>query len=167
MKHLKSVNSFIFESDSKYIKNRNVSRPVYHVGGYKFDVLKNLPTWFSLEKKHSDDGWFKNMIDNTGEAYQYKGRVIGKVGHIFDEDVEDLFKKYQIDSDDWMMSLIENPHPTDVLKLSGTKMLMTEGFVGLIYPDYDPTDWGSDLDALIVFEPKQSITNFKLINQYP
>ena len=149
----------MFESETEY----SDGQLVYHVGGYKFDKLNNLPTWFALEKSHSDSGWFQNMLDSAGEAYQYQARISGKVAHIFDDEIEGLFNSNNIDADDWIMSIIENPEPNEVLKLKGTELLMKTGYDGIVYPDYDPNDWDSDLDALIVFKPDNSVRDFKLI----
>lgn len=159
---IKNFNDFINEQKS-------VSKfgPVYTVAGVKFDSLNNVPTWFALDKKHSDDGWFKNMIENFGTAYQYEATIIGKIDHVYSEEVSKVLEENGIDPDEWMTMLVGNPSPNEVLSDAGTQILLKNGWSGIIYPDYDPRDWSKDLDALIVFNPSESVKDFKLVDSYP
>jgi hypothetical protein len=49
------------------------------------------------------------------------------------------------------------------MSLDGTKLLMNNGYSGIIYPDYDPSDSNEDIDTLIIFNPRKTVTGFRLI----
>jgi len=138
---------------------------VYHAGGTEISKLSKDPMWFALEKSHSDEGWFKNMIVNSGGAFQYEATVLGKIGNINDEDVFEIFDKIGEDPIDWEIEIVGNPSASEVMKLKGTQALVKAGYSGIVYMDYDPRNFQADLEALIVFNPAQNVKNFKLIKK--
>lgn len=160
MKHIKLFEQFINES---YLNGTALKGKVYHVSGVEIKRVENKPLWFALEKDHSVDGWYENRIDDGGDAFQYEAKVNGKVGNLDDKEVEEIFKELGTDPMEWEIALVQNPTPEEVLAMKETKALMDAGYAGIIYYDYDPRDSQSDLEAVIVFEPKKSIKGWKLI----
>lgn len=156
MKHL-----FLFED---YIRNNKISGKVYHVSYDPINKLNSRPMWFALEKSHSDDGWFKNSVEAVrGTVHQYSANISGKVGDINDEEVVDVFNTIGEDRWEWTAEITANPDAETVMSMEGTRALIKAGYVGLIYPDYDPRDFNYDLDALIVFNGAKSVKNWKLV----
>lgn len=159
MKHL-----FLFE---QYIRNNKIGGKVYHVSYDPINRLNNRPMWFALEKSHSDDGWFKNSVeDDRGNVYQYSASISGKIGEIDDEEVVEVFNSIGEDRWDWVADITSNPDADWVMSMDGTRALIKAGYAGLVYPDYDPRDFQYNLDALVVFNGKKSVKNWKLINQF-
>ena len=164
MKHIKLYEEFVGEN-SQYIANGKLKGKVYHSSGVEITKLTKDPMWFALEKEHSDAGWFQNMIDDAGAAFQYEASVVGKIGDINDPDVIELFNKIGEDAMDWGTEIVGNPSATDVMQLKGTRALIKAGYSGIIYLDYDPRDFQADLEALLVFNPAKDVKNFKLIRK--
>jgi len=165
MKHIKLYEEFINE---KYLSSNTVKGPVYHASSVEIKRISSDPMWFALEKSHSDKGWFSNIIDDgRDEAYQYEGKVSGKVGNLSDPDVEKVFDEIGEDPYDYADELVGNPTAKEVMNLKATKALIKAGYVGLIYFDYDPRDFQADLEAIIVFNPLKSVKGWKLVKKYP
>lgn len=165
MKHIKLFEQFINE---KYLSGNTVKGPVYHAASVEIKRLTSNPMWFALERSHSDKGWFSNIIDDgRDEAYQYEGKISGKVGNLSDPGVEMVFDEIGEDPYDYADELVGNPTAKEVMNLKATKALMQAGYVGLIYFDYDPRDFQADLEALIVFNPLKSVKGWKLVKKYP
>ena len=156
MKHIK-----LFE---QYVRNNKIASKVYHVSTSPIVKVGSDPMWFALEKSHSDDGWFKNS-ERQGNAFQYEAVISGKIAYVGDADVSEIFYNVNEDVNDWIFDILANPTSDEVMKLKGTKALISAGYAGIVYPDYDPRDFQKDLDALIVFNPKKTVKNFKLIKQ--
>lgn len=163
MKHIKLFEQFVNEENyqSPYIKNEKVTGKVYHVAGEPIRALNTRPMWFALEKEHSDDGWYANMIENGG-AYQYSAKISGNICDVFEDRIQKLFQDNGLDVDEWMNEIVGNPSAEIVMGLDGTKLLIKNGFAGAIYSDYDPRDFQEDLDALIIFNAKKSVKSWKL-----
>lgn len=165
MKHIKLFEQFITE---KYLSGNTVKGLVYHASSVDIKRLTADPMWFALEKSHSDKGWFSNIIDDgRDEAYQYEGKIQGKICDVTDEKIEMLFQNNGLDVEDWVIDIVSNPYAAEVMKLEGTQFLIKNGFVGAIYSDYDPRDFQADLEALIIFNPLKSVKGWKLIKKYP
>jgi len=147
---------------SPYIKNEKVTGKIYHVAGNPIKSLNNRPMWFALEKEHSDDGWYANMLE-YGAAYQYSAKASGKYCDVFEDRIQKLFKDNGLNTEEWETEIVSNPSAEDVMKLEGTKLLIKNGFDGAIYVDYDPRDSQSDLDALIVFNASKNVKGWKLV----
>ena len=163
MKPVKLFEQFVNEENyqSPYIKNEKITGKVHHVAGEPIKALNKNPMWFALEKEHSDDGWYANMISNGG-AYQYSAKINGKICDVFEDRIQELFQENGLDTREWEVAIVSNPTSEEVMKLEGTKLLIKNGFAGAIYVDYDPRDFQEDLDALIVFDAKKSVKNWKL-----
>ena len=158
MKHL-----FLFE---EYIRNNKISGKVYHVSYGPINKLNNRPMWFALEKSHSDDGWFKNSVeDGRDDVYQYSASVSGRIGEINDAEVVEIFNSIDEDRWDWVADITSNPDAEWVMSMKGTRALIKAGYAGLVYPDYDPRDFNYELDALLVFNGAKSVKNWKLVKQ--
>lgn len=165
MKHIKDYQKFLNEN---YVSGNKVSGLVYHASGFPIENLKKDPMWFALEKVHSDKGWFSNLIDDgSDEAYQYQAKINGKIADLGDPAVEKLFNDIGVDPMDYETEILGNPTAKEVMSLKGTKALIKAGYDGLVYYDYDPRDFQSDLEALIVFNPAKTVKNWKLSKQYP
>ena len=80
MKHILLHEEFINEKNksesSEYLTGHILKNTVYHVSINKIKKLKNVPTWFALEENHSD-GWYANILEDRGAAYQYEARIKG------------------------------------------------------------------------------------------
>ena len=161
---ISSFDKFINENDG-YLSSGKLSKKVYHTSGTEINSLGITPMWFALEKNHSDDGWFQNMLDDTGEAYQYEAQISGKIADLEDPEVAELFKEIEEDPRDWEIEIVSNPTSEQVMELEGTKALIDAGYAGVIYTDYDPRDWDYDLEALIVFNPLRDVKNFRLVRK--
>ena len=163
MKYIKLFEQFVNEENyqSPYIKNEKVTGKVYHVAGEPIKALNTRPMWFALEKEHSDDGWYVNMIENGG-ANQYSAKIIGKICDVFEDRIQKLFQDNGLDADEWVNEIVGNPSAEIVMGLDGTKLLIKNGFAGAIYSDYDPRDFQEALDALIIFNAKKSVKSWKL-----
>ena len=164
MKHIKLFEQFINES---YLNGTTVKSKVYHVSRVEIKRFENKPLWFALEKEHSTDGWYNNTIEDRGEAFQYEAKIKGKIGTLDNPEIVEIFNKLGTDPMDWETDLLQNPTPEEVLATQETKALIEAGWDGIIYYDYDPRDWNSDLEALIVFDPTKSVKGWKLIKRYP
>jgi hypothetical protein len=134
---------------------------VYHVSSKMITDLENRPMWFALEKSHSD-AWLKNTEQQHDKAFQYSAKIKGKISHITDEDVIQVFDNIGEDPEDWVTEIVGNPSGEEVMSLEGTKALIKAGYQGIIYSDYDPRNWDNDLDALIIFKPLECVHDFKL-----
>ena len=164
-KVLNEAKQFILEN---YLSGYKLKGKVYHAAYEPINKLNTNPMWFALEKSHSDKGWFANIIDNgSDEAYQYEGKVVGKVGDLDDSDIQEIFKSIGVEPFDWSTDMVGNPDAKQVLQNKGTKALIKAGYVGIIYYDYDPRDFQADLEAIILFNPAKSVKGWKLIKQYP
>ncbi len=165
MKYIKEFNQIILE---RYLSGDKLKRKVYHAAFEPISKLNSNPMWFALEKTHSDKGWFSNIINNgSDEAYQYEGKVTGKVGDLDNNDVIEVLESIGVEPYDWSTEMVSNPNAKEVLQNKGTKALMKAGYAGIIYYDYDPRDFQADLQAIIVFNPLKSVKGWKLIKQYP
>ena len=161
MRHIQMFEAFGVQS---HLSSDNVAS-VYHVSISEIKELTSDPMWFALEKSHSDEGWFLNALENDGEAYQYSGRFVGKVGFLYDPEVKAVFDAIDEDPDDYSTELVSNPTAEEVMNLKATKALIDAGYDGLIYYDYDPRDFQNDLEALIVYNPLKSIRDWRLVKK--
>lgn len=160
MKFVKLFEQFL--NESKYLKSGKLKSKVYHVSKLKIEKLGNTPIWFALEKSHSDDGWYKNALEE-GDAFQYEASISGNIADAESSEVAQVFDEIGEDVFDWIAEIVGNPNATEVMFLKGTKALIKAGYDGIVYSDYDPRDWDADLDALLIFNGAKSVKNFKQI----
>lgn len=135
---------------------------IYHTSGVKTKG-QSTPMWFALELKHALDGWLPNRVEDGGQGFVYETKPKGNIAQEDDPKVKKLFKDAKEDLDDYTVDLVENPTAKEVLAMKGTKLLMDNGYSGLVYSDYDPRDFQKDLPAIIIFNPKKNSSPFKLI----
>ena len=135
---------------------------IYHTSGVKTKG-QSTPMWFALELKHALDGWLPNRVEDGGQGFVYETKPKGNIAQEDDAKVKKLFKDAKEDLDDYTVDLVENPTAKEVLAMKGTKLLMDNGYSGLVYSDYDPRDFQKDLPAIIIFNPKKNSSPFKLI----
>ena len=161
MINVRSYKDFLFESfdDGSIIPGK-----VYHNSPILINELGESPMWFSLDLETGNE-YYKNMVFNNDESYLYEGTVSSKIPYLFSKHIMDLFKSRDIDLDDWISDIVGNPDEDEVLALEGTSALIENGYDGIIHPDYDPTDPQMDIDVLLIFNPKRSVTGFKLIKK--
>jgi hypothetical protein len=169
-KNKKTRNFVVFNEGSTKVLKRNdkviakdlVNRTLFHTSSKEFDIMNtNKPAWFAVKESHAAEGWGKNITSEGGLPYIYKADFKGNL--IKRKEAQILFKKNNIDFDDYEASLTENPTSKKVLNMKGTQLLKREGFDGLEYLDYDPRNFQKDLKAIIVFEPSKSISSSKRI----
>lgn len=133
----------------------------YHSSVEPISNLEHKPLWFALNLKDAK-GQFDNAAEE-GSAYLYEATFTKPISHIDNDDITDLFEKLGEDPYDWVDMIVSNPSASEVLNDKATKALIAAGHIGLVYPDYDPKDSQSDLDACVIFDAKSSIKTWKLI----
>jgi len=143
---------------------------IYHASANKITRPKNHPMFFALDLKHSKgdnfDGWYYNLVQNTGNAFLYEARVKNqnKIAKYDDPKIKQMFDAAGIDLEEtYVMMLLANPTGKEIQRDPGTKLLQNKGYVGIQYLDYDPRNFSKDLEALIIFNPTRDITGFKEI----
>jgi hypothetical protein len=159
MLNINSYEDFLFEStdDGGFIPNN-----VYHNSPVAINILGESPMWFSLDLEHGNE-YYNNMIFDRGESYLYEGVVRDTIPHIYSDVISNLFSDNGIDTEDWIGSIVGNPDEEEVMSLDGTKILMENNYSGIVYPDYDPFDPSDDVDTLLIFNPKKTVSGFRLI----
>lgn len=159
MLNINSYEDFLFESndDGGFIPNK-----VYHNSPVIINILGESPMWFSLDLEHGKE-YYNNMIFDRGESYLYEGIIKDQIPHIYSDTVSNLFSDKGIDTEDWIADIVGNPDEEEVMSLEGTKLLIENGYSGIVHPDYDPFDPDNDIDTLLIFNPRKTVTGFRLI----
>jgi hypothetical protein len=159
MLNINSYNDFLFESkdDGGFVPNT-----VYHNSPSIINNLTESPMWFSLDLKNGEE-YYNNRMFDSDESYLYEGIVKDQIPHIYSDSIVNLFNDGGIDIEEWIGDIVSNPDEEEVMSLDGTKLLMNNGYSGIIYPDYDPSDSNKDIDTLIIFNPRKTVTGFRLI----
>jgi hypothetical protein len=159
MMNINSYNDFLFESmdDDSFIPNK-----VYHNSPIKINSLGDSPMWFSLEREYGEE-YYNNRLLDGGPSYLYEGIIKSGIPHIYSDYITRIFAENEIDQDEWISEIVGNPDSDEVMSLEGTKIIMNAGYPGIVYPDYDPFDYDNDVDTLIIFNPKKTVTAFILI----
>lgn len=138
---------------------------IYHTSLNKIKSLNSNPMFFSLDKSVAKDGWFANAVQEGYKPTLYKSNMPSKIASIQDKEVIDLFKKNNISIDDYMADLASNPTAEEILSNPATKLLQDKGYQGLKVTDYDPRDVSKDLDSLLIFDPKKSLSDFSNVGK--
>jgi len=151
-----------FLNESRYVTNGKLKpKKVYHTSSSKGIKSLNRPIWFALDIEHAN-AWQESISSDAGEAYIYAATVDGKIADVDDKEIKQLFNNENIDLDDYIVDVVSNPTKDELLKMPGTKLLLKKGYVGIVYLDYDPSDFQNDLDALLVLDPS-AIKSWKKI----
>lgn len=153
------IGDIILEIGDK-IRVLEAIKKVYHNSPQKISSLKSEVMWFSLNK-NDGLGWYEARKDEGGSSYLYEAILASSAKIANENDMTKLFK--DIDLYDFISEIVSNPDHKEVMRNPGTKVLIESGYDGIVYADYDPRDSQRDLDALLVFDPKKNISNFKLI----
>jgi hypothetical protein len=156
MKHIKPRNLFILNEN---LDDLNKDRTLYHVSYTQIKDIINKPMWGTLTFEEGLEYYEYLADDNDGQAYLYEIKVNGKFPHIYD--VKEVFDENNIDLDDYIEFLGSSPTEHEILKETGTILLLNAGYSGVIHPDTSPT--GEVLDTMLVFNPKESVTSFNII----
>jgi hypothetical protein len=153
----------IFSIAKTFLSEQTIraGKKFYHSSVEPIKVLEHKPLWFALNLKDAS-GWFANAAEE-GSAYLYEATFAKPILHIDDYNVIEIFEELGEDPYDWVDMIVGNPTSKEVLSDKATKALIADGHIGLVYPDYDPRDSQSDLDACIIFDAKSSIKTWKLI----
>lgn len=132
----------------------------YHTSPVKISSLKNEVMWFALNEEEGL-GWFESQKSERGQAYLYECILDSSIKIADERDLDKLFRN--TDNEDYIIDVVGNPEPDEIMDNPGTQILIDAGYDGVVYADYDPRDFQKDLDALMIFNPKKNISNFKLI----
>lgn len=135
---------------------------IYHTSYQKTRAFNN-PMWFAVNIKHAVDGWYVNAIDDHGSGFIYETKPKGELAQEDDAKVKKLFKDAKLDMSNYIVELVENPTPKEVLAMKETQLLIDNGYSGFVYSDYDPRDFDRDAPALLIFDAKKDTTAWKLI----
>jgi hypothetical protein len=146
----------------KLFEEFSMPKAVYHNSGEKVPVLTNRPMWFSLTLEMGL-GYFDNMMMDTGESHLYKATLKNGL-KIMEDEAEEFFSSNDLDYQEWIVDVVGNPDQEDLLALEGTKTLIKAGYDGVVYPDYNPWDPSEDVETLILFDPKKSLTSWNEMN---
>jgi hypothetical protein len=152
MRHIRSYQE-LFEAES--------GRQVYHVSRTPISAIGTTPMFFSLSLRDALGFFESALMDGLG-AVLYSARIspTAKIA----EDPESVLSDSGIDVDAYMAEIVSNPSSDEVMALGGTQLLLSQGFNGMIYPDYDMWDTDRDVDTLLIFTPEQSIKGFREID---
>ena len=135
---------------------------IYHTSYRKTRPFSN-PMWFAVNIKHAVDGWYVNAIDDHDSGFIYETKPKGDLAQEDDAKVKKLFKDAKLDMSDYIVELVENPTPKEVLAMKETQLLIDNGYSGFVYSDYDPRDFDRDAPALLMFDAKKDTAPWKLI----
>jgi hypothetical protein len=161
MIHIQAYENFLFENMDD---NGSIPNKVYHNSPSIINELGESPMWFSLDLETGKE-YYNNMIFDGGVSYLYEGTVNEKIPNLYSNNIIELFRSRDIDINDWIADIVGNPSEDEVMSLEGTSVLIENGYAGIIHPDYDPADPQMDIEVLLIFNPKKSVTGFKLIKK--
>jgi hypothetical protein len=131
---------------------------LWHVSKSKITSLGKTPMFFALEKEHSL-GWYKSAFeDGAYKVYMYKATLKPDVNIVSYKELKQILA---IHDDGYINMILSNPTSSEILNDEITKAAIKNGIDGIIYFDYDPRDFNNDLEAVLLFNPKQSISSFK------
>ena len=159
MLNIQAYNDFLFENadGGGFVPNK-----VYHNSPVVISNLDESPMWFSLDLKYGEE-YYNNRIFDGDQSYLYEGTVKDQIPHIYSDVIANLFSDSGIDTEDWIANIVGNPDEEEVMSLEGTKILIENGYTGIVHPDYDPFDPSNDVDTLLIFNPKKTVSGFRLI----
>ena len=139
----------------KFPEDVKINHKIYHNSGTKVKSLGSTVMWFALNLTDAN-GWYDNMVDDADESFLYECTL--KSGLKIAD-----YKTFDHDINDLEVVLVGNPTHEEVMNLEGVQTLIQKDYAGLVFSDYDPNDSQQDSDSLILFNPRDSISNFKQI----
>lgn len=113
--------------------------------------------WFTLNIEDGL-GFYDNRLMDGEESFLYSGNANGNFADM--ETLEKLFNVAKLDLGDYIAEIVGNPDEEDVMDLEGTDLVISKGYDGIIYPDYNPWDSQEDIDVILIFKPKGIVSNF-------
>lgn len=135
----------------------SIADEVFHVSPGEIQYLDSRPMFFAVSK-HDSDGWFQNLLDDGRSAWQYRGRFSGQTFRISDPQIAQMLD----DVDETLAMLLSNPDADEILGDPGLQKIMSVADAILI-PDYNPWNFDEDADSMLVFNPQQSIREFRFM----
>ena len=135
---------------------------IYHTSFQKTSAFNN-PMWFAVNIKHAVDGWYVNAMDDHDSGFIYETKPKGELAQEDDAKVKTLFKDAKLNMSNYIVELVENPTPKEVLAMKETQLLIDNGYSGFVYSDYDPRNFDRDAPALLMFNAKKDTAPWKLI----
>lgn len=138
---------------------------LYHTSGVPIRKLTNQPMFFAIELEHALDGWYQNQIEEGRRAAIYKFECDDKCNIVKENDntLVQLVEDNDIDLQDYMYMLLENPDQEEIEDNILTQLMIANGIDGLYYEDYDPRNFDNDLEAVILFRPANVCKSWKRI----
>ena len=131
---------------------------LWHVSKSKITSLRKTPMFFALKKAHSL-GWYNSALnDGADSAYVYKATL--KPGAVI-VNYKKLKQMLSLSNDDYIDMLLSNPSSSEITNDKITKAAIKNGIDGITYLDYDPRDFSKDLEAVILFNPKKSLSSIE------
>ena len=133
---------------------------IYHMANVPIPSLSSRPMWFWMEEELGHILYDRNQQEGR-DTYLYEANVAGNIADTSDQEIKDLFEQNGVI--DFVGELASNPSEDEVLAFDGTKVLLENGYDGLIFWDYHPGDSQQDAKALIIFNTAKSVSNWKRI----
>lgn len=163
---VKYINENYINEDlvTKEIKSYKSNMTFYHVSVKKItqDTLTDYPMFCFYDYKQAKA--LKHNVESDYEyeySYKYKPSIYkfniqGKILN-FDE-TEKL-----INDDDLLTSLVENPDKKELKKLVKKikRKINDDSVVAITILDYSQENYNDDAFSLLIFNPKESVKNFK------
>ena len=163
---VKYINENYINEDlvTKEIKSYKSNMTFYHVSVKKItqDTLTDYPMFCFYDYKQAKA--LKHNVESDYEyeySYKYKPSIYkfniqGKILN-FDE-TEKL-----INDDDLLTSLVENPDKKELKKLVKNikRKINDDNVVAITILDYSQENYNDDAFSLLIFNPKESVKNFK------
>lgn len=143
----------------------NNSKLIFHTSYDTIPSLTSQPMFFALSREDAQ-GWYDNALMDNGQAFIYSAKInIVCLADLESDVFKPFFAKMGISIQDYVADLLSNPDEQQILSEEGTRLLIKHGFCGVKISDYDPTDFQKDKPSILVFDPKQTVTDWKLV--YP
>ena len=142
----------------EFVIKYKIGQQIWHTSQSRLTKFSSKPTFFALDFNLAKNGWYKNFKDAGDNAYIYESKINGKIAVYNDKNIQKL-----IDTNNYNISLVENPTAQEIMKMEETKILIKNGYVGFILIDYDPSDFSKDAPSLIIFDTAKNTRGFKLV----
>ena len=163
---VKYINENYINEDlvTKEIKSYKSNMTFYHVSVKKItqDTLTDYPMFCFYDYKqakalkHNVESDYEHEYSYKYKPSIYKFNIQGKILN-FDE-TEKL-----INDDDLLTSLVENPDKKELKKLVKKikRKINDDSVVAITILDYSQENYNDDAFSLLIFNPKESVKNFK------
>jgi hypothetical protein len=133
---------------------------VFHNSPSPIKNIINRPIWASLELEEAL-GFYDNALMDVGQSFLY--RIVIKGNFIYEAYAEEIFEENGLDYDDYVADLTSNPTMDEILNYEGTKLLLKNGYDGIIHSDYYVWDPQESVETILIFRPKDALISFDLI----